>query len=91
VPSIYYNDPSNGNIHYLFVRYKLPKADEFGVQISYGWLGIDCGAKAYLGNGNYGANKQGTIVVVLGNMGSWAPFGEGSPAANAYVMLCDQP
>jgi len=89
-PAIYYKDPSAGDVQDLFVRTTFPPNIN-GVSIHYGWLGINCRTRQFEDSRGFGASADGVIQTVYDNNVAWSPFKEATPAANAYVLLCDQP
>jgi hypothetical protein len=63
----------------------------FGAVTYYGWFETDCANKKYRIDGVAGVTAQGLVVVFMGNEPIWSAVEENSPAANARVLLCDQP
>jgi hypothetical protein len=89
-PAITYQDPDNSNVRYLLVHGIFKKAPDVKLDETYGWLGIDCKAKEFFDAGSF-AIVKGAVVAVVGNRAPSQTYQPISPAANGYVLLCDQP
>jgi uncharacterized caspase-like protein len=89
--AIRYKDPLSDDIWFVLVRARPPEVSKFGWTLLYGWDGINCRTKEYQSNTFFGLNKSGQVVSLAGDEGKWTHFEESSVAANAYVLLCDQP
>jgi caspase domain-containing protein len=89
-PTITYQDPDNSDIKYLLVHGILKDVPGTKLDETYGWMGIDCKTKEFFDAGSFGI-AQRAVVAVIANRASAQTYQPVSPAANGYVLLCDQP
>src|SRR5260370_3841094 len=87
---IRWSDPKRPNERYVFHRRQLAEPDYDGSEFYFNWLAVNCTTHEVRTTVSFEALRSGDITdLVLG--ATWAHAEPDSAAANAYVLLCEQP
>ena len=87
---IRWSDPKRPNERYVFSRAELPKPNGDWSEIDFWWLVVNCTTNETRDTISLTATRSGEVIGLIGGT-TWTRVKQNSPAANAYVLLCERP
>lgn len=83
-----WSDPKRANERYVFSRHDLATPAASGAESEFWWLGVNCATRETRDSVSFAATRSGAVVGLITGT-PWVHPPQGSPAANAYVLLCE--
>ena len=87
--SVRWSNPKRPSERYVFSRHDLASSTWYGADAEFWWLAVNCATKETRDTPSFAASRSGEIIGMISGT-PWIHPTQGTPAANALVLLCER-
>jgi Caspase domain len=87
--AVRWSDPRRPAERYVFSRHDLASSTWYGADAEFWWLAVNCATGETRDTPSFAASRSGEIIGMIAGT-QWIHPAQGTPAANALVLLCER-